>query len=825
MLPPPLWGAVGRIEDASAGRGPASEYVARREGERQDPSGNAAGRIARPGRRGLGTQIVERLYDLIEANEDWLSRRILEYAAALGYAGHVAASEESWRGSVAGLSEALLASLDSESPLGDIKAGADLKSDPIAAYGISEARKHRRRGTDLALFLGLVKCYRRGYLDLIREAGSDYPDEGQWCRRIVRFFDRMELGFCAEWTSSTDFELRAEPQTEPQIGSRPLTGEQGISVVRGCHSAVASLPQNLDPAGDSEVAFGDLGMTIERSRTGESHLHPEELYRTLVESMEDAVFVEDAEGRFVSVNTEMSRRMGWHREDILGKTALEVYPPETALRVTAADQQVLKQGMVVETEEAYLTPWGPVAHHIRRVPLRDISGAVVGLVGIDRYATERQRAQEALQRREDRFRFLTDNVSDIIGLLAEDGTIHYISSSAERVLGHTPEELAGRRFPELVHTDDRAGIGAALEKAARLPGAAVSLAVRCRHQDGSFRTLEGVAVNHLTNPAVTGVVLNLWDITDHRHAQEELSKARDFYLTLLDEFPAPIWRSGTDTKYDYFNRSWLSFTGRTVAQELGDGWMQGVHPDDLAGRTGIYLDAFSVRKPYEAEYRLRRYDGEYRWMIDFGRPYYDLSGRFAGYIGSVYDITDRKMQEEQLGYLATHDVLTGLPNRRVLEEALARAVARARRGAKSSLLFLDLDDFKLVNDTFGHATGDQVLAAVTRLLQEQLRAGDLLARFAGDEFAVLLEGTGMEEAQSIAERSRHKVEEMALTVGDRQFHLTLSIGVVAIDGQESIGLLMSHADSVMYRAKEMGRNRVVVYQPEQPPIPETPGEA
>ncbi len=138
------------------------------------------------------------------------------------------------------------------------------------------------------------------------------------------------------------------------------------------------------------------------------------------------------------------------------------------------------------------------------------------------------------------------------------------------------------------------------------------------------------------------------DISRQKEAEENLIKARDFYLTLFQNFPALIWRSDIDAKCDYFNKSWLNFTGRTLEQELDNGWLECVHPDDLKECLNIYLESFRDRKSFEMQYRLRRYDGEYRWINDLGAPYYDLDGKFAGYIGSCYDITDRIKLEESL---------------------------------------------------------------------------------------------------------------------------------------------------------------------------------
>jgi PAS domain S-box-containing protein len=136
------------------------------------------------------------------------------------------------------------------------------------------------------------------------------------------------------------------------------------------------------------------------------------------------------------------------------------------------------------------------------------------------------------------------------------------------------------------------------------------------------------------------------DITERKQTDVELRRARDFYLKILDDFPNPVWRADVNAKCDYFNRDWLEFTGRSLAQELGDGWTRGVHPDDLDRCVKIYLDSFHARQPFTMEYRLRYHDGTYHWLLDSGKPFYTPEGVFAGYIGSCYDIQARKQAEE-----------------------------------------------------------------------------------------------------------------------------------------------------------------------------------
>ncbi|HSG22946.1 MAG TPA: EAL domain-containing protein, partial [Azonexus sp.] len=135
-------------------------------------------------------------------------------------------------------------------------------------------------------------------------------------------------------------------------------------------------------------------------------------------------------------------------------------------------------------------------------------------------------------------------------------------------------------------------------------------------------------------------------------SQSQLQKSHDFYLTVLQHFPTLIWRAGPDAQCNYFNATWLEFTGRTLDQELGDGWTNGVHPEDHERRVTIYREQFKARQPFAIEYRLRRHDGQYRWILDIGRPFNNVAGEFAGYLGACSDVTERHEAAEQLGFIA-----------------------------------------------------------------------------------------------------------------------------------------------------------------------------
>src|SRR6185436_9001867 len=156
------------------------------------------------------------------------------------------------------------------------------------------------------------------------------------------------------------------------------------------------------------------------------------------------------------------------------------------------------------------------------------------------------------------------------------------------------------------------------------------------------------------------------EIRKRERVERILAKSRDFYLALFDEFPTLVWRSDEDGRITYFNRSWLTFVGRPLDQEVHAGWSSSIHPEDRDRCVALYDGSFQAREPFEMEYRQRRKDGEYRWILNHGRPYRNLDGSFAGFIGTCADITQRRKNEEEIrsanseleafSYTVSHDL-------------------------------------------------------------------------------------------------------------------------------------------------------------------------
>lgn len=305
------------------------------------------------------------------------------------------------------------------------------------------------------------------------------------------------------------------------------------------------------------------------------------------------------------------------------------------------------------------------------------------------------------------------------------------------------------------------------------------------------------------------------DITESKQASDALRESENRFRTLANSAPVLIWMSGLDKLCNWFNTVWLEFTGRSMEQELGNGWAEGVHPEDFQRCLNTYVTAFDARQKFIMDYRLRRHDGEYRWLTDHGIPRFDEQGTFLGYIGSCFDVTKSHVEQVQTEFTAQHDPLTGLPNRLLLEDRLQQVVTSAKRDRESAaLLFVDLDRFKPVNDNYGHDIGDLLLQEVAHRMQACVRESDTVARIGGDEFVVLLPVVdSAEDAKHVAEKIR-----LALNQPFNLAALTLCISSstgISLYPEHGVSeeQLLKNADTAMYWAKASGRNEVLFYQP------------
>ena len=302
-----------------------------------------------------------------------------------------------------------------------------------------------------------------------------------------------------------------------------------------------------------------------------------------------------------------------------------------------------------------------------------------------------------------------------------------------------------------------------------------------------------------------------------------LIETEERLTTLLARLPAAVYldrycrRDGSFIEVVYVSPQMVELTGHPVEAFLADPnlYPRLIHPDDKAKVLGLDVEGHASGEPIEQEYRIIHADGHVIWIREEARLVPAANADTILSHGFLVDITDRKALEQQLGRLAFQDPLTGLANRALFADRLAQALARsARSGVYPAVLFLDLDEFKTVNDSLGHAAGDTLLQVVGERLHGAIRPSDCVARLGGDEFAVLLEDVTADVAIATATRLIHLLRS-PIEIEGRQMTGRGSIGI-AVAGKDTASPndLLRDADAAMYRAKALRRGNWVLFQPE-----------
>jgi diguanylate cyclase (GGDEF)-like protein/PAS domain S-box-containing protein len=533
----------------------------------------------------------------------------------------------------------------------------------------------------------------------------------------------------------------------------------------------------------------------------------EERYRTLVERVPPAIYIQrPREGEAAAYDTTyMSPRvqdvLGYPPTRFLGDPGFwdEVVHPEDRQKVLAEDERTDETGEPFFMEYRVIAEDGSTVWVRDEATLiRDDAGQPLYWLGALTEVTERRRAEEALKQSEERYRALTQNSSDLVTLMAATGVILYQSPAVGRVLGYPPEELVGNNAFDYVHPDDVRRAETAFAEGLEDPNLYPLLEYRFRHADGSWRWLESVGTNLLGDPAVGAYVVNSRDITGRKEAEDELRKSEERLRGLANAA---------------FEGILITDRGQVLEANLALADMLGYGLPEIVGRSALEFVALEHRDmvrrkiasgsedPYEIVGI--KQDGSSLDLEVRGRAY-SYRGRSVR-VTAVRDVTERKAFERRLRHQALHDSLTGLPNRKLFMDRLGHALERTRRtrGRKVAVLLMDLDGFKLVNDSLGHEAGDLLLVLVAERLRTCLRPEDTLARFGGDEFVVLVENVETSaEALGVARRITEELRK-PLVMESANLFSSASIGVALGDARtKTPDVLLRDADTAMYRAKK-----------------------
>ncbi len=546
----------------------------------------------------------------------------------------------------------------------------------------------------------------------------------------------------------------------------------------------------------------------------------------LLDAVGQAVVAVDLSGRIVYWNRFAEGLYGWSAEEAVGRPIGEVIivPEDQAGRAEEIwSELVAGRGwsgeFVVGRRDGSVFP-----AMVTDTPVLDERGDLVGVIGVSTDITERKRAEEALRESERRFRQLFEHSVDALFVLdPETREVLDCNSEACRSLGYHRGELLELRLGgfarEILSEEERARRGPSTPWRRALsgePGTIIGFHENVhRRKDGTTFPVE-VGVGPIEYAGGRMILASARDATERKRAEEALKKSEAGLAEAqrVAGLGSWEWDVGTDEV------RWSDEVFRLLGHAPGafvpslDVFLNAAHPDERGPHERRISEALREGgAPYDSEHRLLRPDGEVRVVHCRGEVERDGNGEPLRMVGTVHDVTQRRALEERLEHLAFHDPLTGLPNRALFLDRLEQALVRAdRREGRVAMLFLDLDRFKVVNDSLGHDAGDELLVAVAERLRGCLRPEDTVARLGGDEFVVLLEDVG---DRGYAERVSERIAEALrgpVDLEGNETYVTASIGVVLNEaGHARPPEMLRDADIAMYAAKDAGKARHEVF--------------
>jgi diguanylate cyclase (GGDEF)-like protein/PAS domain S-box-containing protein len=570
-------------------------------------------------------------------------------------------------------------------------------------------------------------------------------------------------------------------------------------------------------ASEANHGVGSMVSSSDSQCFREAWQRSEERFRCLIEQAADVFLLYDLQGNIIDVNQHACDSLGYSREELL-KISIQDFDDTIDL---AALCQQLVPGMPMTLDTTYQRKDRSTFPAEVRLGLIELDGQLLILSLVrdvsDRLQVleQRQKAEAALRQSEQYYRAIVETQTELVTRWLPDRTLTFANEAYCRCMGKSYDELIGHDFLLLEHESERQRLSDRIDYIIRTlsPSNPILIsehwavntekqAVFCRWSDHGIFDASGKLIE------IQSVGQN---ITDRIQTEEALRQSEIKFRTLAETLPAATFIY-QDTKLLYVNPATEIITEYSQAELLSMNFWDVIHPDDqeLVKQRGLRRQqGEAIPSRYEA--RLLTKQGKTRW-VDFRTELIEYDGKPAG-LGTAFDITARKQVEEQLFINAFYDSLTGLPNRALLMNRLQTALTSVHRQPNRlfAVLFIDLDRFKVVNDSLGHLIGDQLLIQISQRLQHCVRIGDTVARLGGDEFAILLEEIqDINDAIHVAERIQEQLSH-PFQLQEHELFTTASVGITLSQHQntgavyQNLEDLLRDADIAMYRAKHRGK--------------------
>ena len=382
----------------------------------------------------------------------------------------------------------------------------------------------------------------------------------------------------------------------------------------------------------------------------------ESRFSQFFETLPEYCFVTSATGEILDANPAACSVLGYKKEELIGKPLSAIYAPESFTKMVDLLEKWNATGTLHNEEMVILTREGE-----KRIVLlnagavRDANGKILHSASIQVDITDRKQIQKKLRESQNHLEGIVSSAMDAIVAADADRLIVLFNAAAEEMFGCSSRDAIGtpidRFIPDHFKAADAGHVRQFVEASVINRVSSTLGASYGRRANGEEFPIEASISQVEADGKVLFTVI-IRDVTERAKVESALRESEARFRLVANSAPVMIWMAGPDKLCNYFNKPWLDFTGRPIEAELGNGWAEGVHTEDLARCLDTFRTAFDRHEPFEMEYRLRQHDGEYRWVLDLGVPRFNVAGSFAGYIGTCLDVTERKQAEEVLSSLS-----------------------------------------------------------------------------------------------------------------------------------------------------------------------------
>ncbi|PDT11099.1 bifunctional diguanylate cyclase/phosphodiesterase [Rhizobium sp. M1] len=559
----------------------------------------------------------------------------------------------------------------------------------------------------------------------------------------------------------------------------------------------------------------------DHGRTGEQHqdaaVDREALLEALLGAFPLPVFYKNRHGRYLGCNRAFENLLGHAREEIIGKTDADLNPEHQAEWHLARDEALPERGGARDCETKITTAGGTVRDVVvNKVVLSGKDGDAAGVIGAIVDITEHKQAERDLKKALEFAEGIITAIPDVLFEVGEDGRYLQVWTRNPELLAQQKEMLLGRTVNDVLAPDQAAIAMEALREAGK-EGVAYGRCICIGLPNGQMRWFElSVARRPSADPAAATTLLAFSrDITERKQAEDAINLVRMQLLSVLQTMPDMVWVKDMDGVYLLCNHAFERLTGLAEA--------------DVVGKTDFEL--FDIERARffresdkaaveagecilsDEEWVISRENGQSVLLETRKVPVMDAGGGAVGVLGVARDVTELNVSRQKIHQMAFYDPLTSLPNRSLFNDRLRQMITSAvSRGQRAGVALIDIDHFKVVNDTMGHPVGDELLCQAATRLKASVRDYDTVARLGGDEFAILLPDIRQgDDLGRIAGTILERFKEGFLLDGKEVF-ISCSVGIALYpDDSADVNDLVKYADSAMYLAKRSGRNSFRFY--------------